>query len=86
MKNIINYKSILVIWIAVGVGVSGYFYIYPVKHKVYRSGSIYERREEIFGAEYESGKESEVSLLITIVGSILIYGLGRTIFAIKNKN
>lgn len=49
-------------------------------HKVHEFGRIAIIRQEHFGPKFERGKEFEISLLITLVGSILIYGLGKTVF------
>ncbi len=72
------YKILLVIWLAIGTAVSGYFFIFPVKYRHYPKSEMDYQREEYFGPQYNNGKEGEVSLLVTIVGTILIAGLGRT--------
>lgn len=76
------YKKLLVIWIAIGLSVSGYFYIYPIEHRVLAVSRMDKSYEQSFGPRYEDGKHFEVSLLVTLVGSILIGGLG---FATKSK-
>lgn len=71
-----NYKKLLIIWIAVGVAVSGYFYIYPIKTRIIPHSDIERLHEENFGPSYSNGKHSQLAILITLVGSILIGGLG----------
>lgn len=58
MKKI-SYKVVLVIWLAIGISVSGYFNIYPIDRGHY---SVYDQRD--------------LSILITLVGALLIGGLG----------
>ena len=84
MKNKFNYKAFLVIYLAVGIGVSGYFYIFPLKYRIYDSSRVSLLREEYLGPQYENGKEFEVSVLITVIGSVLIFGLGNTL--LQNRN
>lgn len=69
MKKI--YQLILVLYLATGIAVSGYFYLYPYKHRI--------QKETDFGIKYikyEEGNEFGVSVLATIVGSVLIGGIG----------
>jgi len=56
----VNYKVLLVIWVAFGVAISGYRYIYPTSE----------------GRIYIDHQEHELPILITVVGAILIGGLG----------
>ena len=80
MKKL-NYKSFLIIWIATGILISGYFYIYPIQYRVHQTGSDYEYWERRLGPSYsyEDGKEDKIAILITLVGAILISGLGHTL-------
>lgn len=78
MKKL-NYKSYLIIWIAIGILISGYFYIYPIQYRVHRTGSDYEYWEGRMGPSYEDGKQDKIAILITLVGAILISGLGHTL-------
>lgn len=73
-----NYKTLLVIWLALGTAVSGYFFIFPVKYRHYPKSKMDYLSEKYNGPQYNDGKECEVSLLVTIVGTILIAGIGRT--------
>ena len=74
MKNLINklkntdFKKVLLVWLAVGILFGGYLIIYPIKYK-HTSGR--DRR-----ITYTYGKEGQLILLITVVGSIVIYGFG----------
>ena len=68
MKKI-SYKVVLVIWLAIGISVSGYFNIYPNKKK----------HTEFFGMDrgyYSVYDQRDLSILITLVGALLIGGLG----------
>ena len=73
-----NWKIILTLWVALGVAVSGYFYIFPktklVEIKPIRY--INSNRDYVGGDEFET-KRFEVSILTTIVGSIIIFGVGK---------
>ena len=65
----------MVIWIAIGVAISGYYYINP---------KMYSKRVQTqMVGKYQTikvkGKEFETSVLITLVGTILIGGLGYTL-------
>lgn len=72
MKRV-NWSKILVVWIALGVLVSGWFHIYPTVE--------YERIYDIFDEdkyelkEYNVFDNRDLSVLVTVVGGILIYGL-----------
>ena len=71
MKKI--YQLILVLYLATGIAVSGYFYLYPNYYK------IKDKYQLFYGDptyHYEEGKEFGVSVLATIVGSVLIGGIG----------
>lgn len=71
MKKI--YQLILVLYLATGIAVSGYFYLYPYYHKVAnKHKSWWDTRTY----RYEEGNEFGVSVLATIVGSVLIGGIG----------
>jgi hypothetical protein len=72
-----NYKIIFVLWVATGIAVSGGFFIYSRSHPVYTADY------ELTLAYYEKEKHFEVSCLITIVGAVLIGGLG---YASNSKN
>jgi hypothetical protein len=77
MKKI--YKIILTLWISVGVGICGYFYIYPNEYRIYPKTKFEEMRERFDGPQYKKGKELEIYKLVTIVGIILISGIGFSI-------
>lgn len=74
-----NYKTLLVIWLALGTAVSGYFFIFPIKYRHYPKSKMDHTVEKYNGPQYDNGKEGEVSVLVTVVGTILIAGLGRTL-------
>jgi hypothetical protein len=84
MKKI--YKIILTLWISTGIGISGYFYIYPNTYRIYPKSPIERFKEESFGIQYEIGKEFELYLLGTIVGTIMIGGIGYSIGKDKSVN
>ncbi len=69
MKKI--YQLILVLYLATGIAVSGYFYLYPNYYGTYKA-------DFYGGSRYveEEGNEFGVSVLVTIVGCVLIGGLG----------
>ncbi len=73
-----NYKTLLVIWLALGTAVSGYFFIFPIKYRHYPKSKMDHTFERFHGPKYDNGKEGEVSVLVMVVGTILIAGLGRT--------
>jgi hypothetical protein len=78
------WRQLLVIWIAIGIGVSGYYYIFPKTHKkIEHYGKGFEWVERKVGPKVITIVEpmDKVSLLITIVGIILIAGFG-----IQSKN
>lgn len=71
MKTFVKYyKHILVLWFTVGIGLTGFFYIYPehvmerqhTRHLQYVKRIIYTK--------------SKLSFLYTMVGSIIIGGFG----------
>lgn len=64
-----TYQLILVFYLAIGIAVSGYFYLYPYYHKI-ETTNWWEQ------GTYEEGNEFGVSVLTTIVGSVLIGGIG----------
>jgi hypothetical protein len=63
-----NYKSIFVLWLSLGVSISGYFYV--------NAGAL--NTPGIIGYKFWKFDYTnfQVSLLITIVGVILIVGFG----------
>jgi len=73
LKKYLDYKLILVIWTALGVLLSGIFYISPPEEIYWYD---IEKKTPIY--EY-----FEYTVLITIVGIILIWGIGYLIS--KNK-
>lgn len=64
-------QLILVLYLAIGIAVSGYFYLYPYYHKI-------EHKDWLLRGTYyyEEGNEFGISVLATLVGSILIGGIG----------
>lgn len=65
-----NLKMILIIWIAIGIAVSGYYYLYPVQH--FQPDQILDGKLPIV-----NGNESGIALLITLIGAFVIYFLNR---------
>jgi hypothetical protein len=70
MKKI--YLKILAFYLAAGVALSGYFYYYPIYYKINRKLEWFET------TSYEVGNEYNIVVLVTIVGCLLIIGLGIT--------
>lgn len=66
-----NYQLFLVLYLALGVAISGYFYLYPYYHRLEKYTDFGQ-----FYVKYEEGNEFGVSVLTTIVGVILIGGIG----------
>ncbi len=74
-----NYKKLLVVWIAIGVFVSGIFLIFPkTGSRIIPETEIERGMESIAGPQYNNVTCFEFTLLVTVVGSILIGGLGYT--------
>jgi hypothetical protein len=64
----INYKKLFVFWVAIGIAVCGGLFIYTRSHPViYADGSL---------AYYEKEMLFKILCLTTIVGAVLIGGLG----------
>jgi hypothetical protein len=79
MKKV--YQLILVFYLAAGIAVSGYFYLYPQYYKkINIVPASHKPGEYSFQSyttySYEEGNEFGVSVLATIVGSVLIGGIG----------
>ncbi len=72
------YRKLFVIWIAIGISVAGYFYICPVMYQVSPNSYTAKIEEITSGPKFEKGKHFEVAVLITLVGAVLIGGLGYT--------
>lgn len=77
-----NWKLILVLWIALGVAVSGYFYIFPTQIRTELELTPIERSVQAYTgqASYyydDNTNQFKVSVLITLVGSIIIFGVGK---------
>ena len=77
MKKQLDYRILLTIWLALGISFTGYFYINPTK----RTYTNYSELDEILGLEPSystsvSYKNSQTSGLVTIVGGLLIGGIG----------
>lgn len=71
MKTFIKYyKNILVLWIAIGIGFTGFFYIYP------EYVTVKKRTRHIEYVKRNIYTKSKLSLLYTVVGSIVIGGFG----------
>jgi H+/gluconate symporter-like permease len=73
-----NWKLILALWIALGVAVSGYFYIFPAQ--IWRELSPIERTAQEYTGQtsyVDNPNQFKVSVLITLVGSIIIFGVGK---------
>lgn len=82
MKRI-NYKIILIVWLAIGTAISGVFLINPPTYNsTYKKESIdWENPRRGFKVEYIPTKSKNTlpfkySVLITLVGIILIGGIG----------
>ena len=74
-----NYKKLLVIWIAIGVFVAGIFLIFPkTGGRIVPNTQIEKAMERIDGPQYNNVTCFEFTLLVTVVGAILIGGLGYT--------
>ncbi|MCM4171870.1 LPXTG cell wall anchor domain-containing protein [Arenibacter sp. TNZ] len=75
----LNYKKVLVIWLAIGILFGGYFLIEPVSEKIEeghsRSGDLFSTSVSV-RVRYEDKKYGPKILLGTLVGAILIGGLG----------
>ena len=89
MKDLKDYRIILTIWIALGIGITGYFKIYPdvsskrIKNPN-RTNGVYEFGEPDYITQTTTSfKKYELSLLTTIVGGVLIGGIG--FFTSKKK-
>ncbi len=75
MKKI--YKLILVLYLATGIAVSGYFYLYPNLYSTGKYIPSASRGEYLrYELQYKEGKEFGVSVLVTLVGCVLIGGIG----------
>lgn len=70
-----NYKKIFVLWVAIGMAISGYFFIFPIYHTVYSIDDFFVSGQPP-SSYSEKGQHFEVSILITMVGAVLIGGLG----------
>jgi len=67
----LNYKIVLVLWLALGIGFSGYYFIHPPKGE-FRGGYV----KGLFNEKISSEKYYQDYALATIVGTILIGGIG----------
>jgi len=87
------WKKILIIWIAICISVSGYYYIFPI---VKEYTTVEHRGKGWEGFEYHYGPKiikhidkipvDKVCFLIMIVGIILIGGFGKLSTDNKEKN
>lgn len=68
------YKNILVLWVAIGIGLTGFFYIYPEHVKERKYFSTDRIRSSVVKRNIYTN--SKFSLLATVVGSIIIGGFG----------
>ena len=81
-KLLIKWKQIFVIWLSLGIAVSGYFYLYPIKvfdGYIYRSEFDGKSSTVQVKTNMKKHKElpaMEISVLATVVGCVLIGGLG----------
>lgn len=79
MKKLLDYRILLIVWLSIGLSVSGFFYINPTTH-TYRESSLgWEVVEDVFGPTYTttvSYKNFQISSLVTVVGCLLIGGIG----------
>lgn len=78
MKKI-NYKVLLLLWLALEISSIGYFHIYPDKSG--KSYGSFERIRRIqkglsTGGVEISYEKRDLSILVTSVGALLIGGLG----------
>lgn len=75
-----NWRIILTLWIGLGIATSGYFYLFPLTER-----TMIPAGTDLFGNYYSDHwadvkiktKRFEVSVLVTIVGSIIIFGFGK---------
>ena len=74
MKYSLIWKKILVIWIAVGIAFSGYFYIFPIEEIIY--GNLSNAQDNPRYLVKEKYPLDKICFLTTVVGAILIGGLG----------
>jgi hypothetical protein len=77
MKKI--YKILITLWLSVGLGICGYFYIYPNQYRIYSKSHMEKLKEKYYGPQYENGKEFQTYLFGTFVGVIFISGIGFSI-------
>lgn len=74
MKRLLDYRILLIVWLAVGISFTGYFYINPTKRTSnYRP---FRHSDEMLKFIDISYKNVQISGLVTLVGAILIGGIG----------
>jgi hypothetical protein len=75
-----NYLKILIVWVALGITITGLFYVFPPQkaETEVRMGYPPHMRDEIVTRLIDIESYYKVSVLITIVGALLIGGLGAT--------
>lgn len=68
----------MVLYLAAGIAVSGYFYLYPNYYKTKSNEDNFSRLSLFRHPQYyyREGNEFGVSVLATIVGLVLIGGIG----------
>jgi len=91
LKHIDNWKIILTVWLAIGIFVSGIFYIFPPKknhkklnfnEKVELIGKIRIAKEFYIDTEQTkikiyNKKYYKFFSLVTLTGSVIIFGFGK---------
>ena len=70
------YQITLLLYVATGISIGGYYNIYPNLHKVIAKSRAEILVENFKGPQFKEGNEVKTTLLITIVGAILIVGIG----------
>lgn len=88
MKNFLR-NNILVLWIVIGISFIGWFMIYPSKgiHKgkyewksgeiSYYDGKFHSGIKTYDNQYYNTTKGRDISILVTVIGTILIFGINR---------
>jgi uncharacterized membrane protein len=72
MKKLLDYRILLVLWISIGISLAGYYFIYPPRIRL------------ALGSK-DDDSYYQLALLVTIVGSILIGGIGYVVSKKKEK-
>lgn len=71
-----GYQIFLLLYIVTGVSIGGYYSICPTLHRINANSRAEIMMEEFNGPQFKEGNEIKITVLVTIVGSILIGGIG----------